>query len=202
VSLKNIVFDLLYRFGKPPWVIDAPQPALMAAVSQGVIRGPSVLDVGCGTGDNAVYLAECGFSVTGVDVSTAAIALAERKARTLSVKARFVPLDAFQLVTLATKFETVLDFGLFHQFAGATRARYVRALGEVCTSRGQLLLQCFSDHGGKARWFGPRLVSQEELRAAFSERWRIEWIRPASYKSNRGREYPAWLALMTSTNSE
>jgi len=166
VSLKNIVFDLLYRFGKPPWVIDAPQPALMAAVSQGVIRGPSVLDVGCGTGDNAVYLAECGFSVTGVDVSTAALALAERKARTLSVKARFVPLDAFQLATLATQFETVLDFGLFHQFAGATRARYVRALGEVCTSRGQLLLQCFSDHGGKARWFGPRLVSQEELRAA------------------------------------
>src|SRR5262249_28051015 len=150
---------------------------LMAAVSQGVIRGPAVLDVGCGTGDNALYLAERGFCVTGIDISTAAIAIANRKADKLSVDARFVTLDAFQLGTLATKFETVLDFGLFHQFAGATRTRYVRSLCDVCTSRGNLLLQCLSDQGGKARRFGPHLVRQEELRASFAVGWQIAWIR-------------------------
>ena len=204
MSIKNLVTDLWYRFGKPKWVIDEPQPDLMAAVSQGVIRGPAVLDVGCGTGDNALYLAGRGFSVTGIDTSTAAIAIARRKAHQLSVDARFVTLDAFQLGTLARKFETLLDFGLFHQFVGATRARYVRSLCDVCTNRGQLLLQCLSDQGEKLRGLGrPRLVSQEELRVSFAEGWQIEWIRPATYKCNQGRgyrDYPAWLALMTYTS--
>ncbi len=202
MSIKDRVVDLWYRFGKPKWVIDEPQPDLMVAVSQGAIRGPAVLDVGCGTGDNALYLAECGFRVTGIDVSTAAIAIAQRKAHQLSVDARFVTLDAFQLGNLATKFETLLDFGLFHQFAGATRTRYVRCLGEVCTNRGHLLLLCLSDQGGKAPRFRPHLVSQEELRASFAVAWQIQWIRPASYKCNQGRDYPAWLALMIYTNAE
>jgi len=202
VSIKNIVTDLWYRFGKPIWVIDEAQPGLIAAVSQGVIRGPAVLDVGCGTGDNALYLAERGFSVTGIDISTAAIAMAKRKARQLSVVARFVTLDAFKLGTLATKFDTLIDFGLFHQFAGSPRTRYVRSLGDVCASQGHLLLQCFRDQGGIAHWFGPHLVSQEELRVSFAVGWQIEWIHPASFKSNQGRDYPAWLALITYTNSE
>jgi SAM-dependent methyltransferase len=174
----------------------------MSAVSQGFIRGPAVLDLGCGVGDNALYLAKRGFSVTGIDISTAAIAMAKRKAHKLSVDARFVTLDAFQLGTLTTKFETLIDFGLFHQFAGATRTRYVRSLSDVCTNRGQLLLQCFRDKGGIAHWFGPNLVSQEDLRASFAVGWQIEWIRPASFRSNKGRDYPAWLAFMTYPNSE
>jgi cyclopropane fatty-acyl-phospholipid synthase-like methyltransferase len=68
---------------------DEPQPDLIAAFSQGVIQGPSILDVGCGTGDNAVYLAQGGFRTIGVTFSAAAIALAERNARSASVDARF-----------------------------------------------------------------------------------------------------------------
>jgi len=210
VSIKNMVADLWYRFGKPIWAIDEPQPDLIAAVSQGVIQGPAVLDVGCGTGDNALYLAQRGFNVTGVDVSPAAIAIAKRKAHQLSADARcgpahFVTLNAFQLRTLATNFDTVLDFGLFHQFVGATRTRYVRSLGDVCKNRGSLLLQCLSDQGEKlSGWGRPRLISHDELRASFAAGWQIEWIRPASYKCNQGRgyrDYPAWLALITYTNS-
>jgi hypothetical protein len=85
----------------------------------------------------------------------------------------------------------------------ATRARYVRSLGDVCANRGHLLLQCLSDQGEKLRgWVRPRLVSQEEIRASFAVGWQIEWIRPASYKCNDGRDYAAWLALMTYANSE
>jgi SAM-dependent methyltransferase len=203
VSIKTIVTDLWYRFGKPIWVIDEPQPDLMAAVSQGAIRGPAVLDVGCGTGDNAMYLAQRGFSVTGIDASTAAIAIAKRKAQKVSVDARFLTLDAFQLGTLGAKFETLLDFGLFHQFAGATRTHYVRSLCDVCANRGHLLLQCLSDQGQKLSGLGrPRLVSQDELLASFAVAWQIEWIRPATYKCNDGRDYPSWLALITYSNSE
>ena len=71
-SFKNLFFDLWYRFGKPPWIIDQAQPDLIAAAEKGEIRGPTVLDVGCGSGDNAIYLASRGFEVTGVDFSAKA----------------------------------------------------------------------------------------------------------------------------------
>ena len=68
-SLKSLLFDTWYRFGKPPWIIDQAQPDLIATAEKGEIRGPTVLDVGCGSGDNAIYLASRGFEVTGVDWS-------------------------------------------------------------------------------------------------------------------------------------
>ena len=204
MSIKKIFFDLWYRFGKPPWVIDEAQPDLIAAVSDGFVRGPAVLDVGCGTGDNAVYLAGRGFSVTGVDFSAKAISIAKRKALKAAVDATFITLDAFNLGTLAKKFDTVIDFGLFHNLEGKNRERYVRSLRDVCASKGQLLLHCFSDQRGKdevyPERFGPRPMSQDKIRTSFTEGWQIEWIRSASYKSNhQGEQYSAWLTSIICT---
>ncbi len=197
MSLRNIFFDLWYRLGKPDWDIDQPQPDLIAAASGRVIRGPTVLDVGCGKGDNAIYLAERGFKVTGVDVSKAAIVFAKRKALAAGLDVEFMALDAFQLGKLGRRFDTVIDYGLFHQFDGEERSRYVNSLRDVCKHGGLLLLQCFSDQGGRAEWFGPRLISQDAIRVSFASEFQIEWIRPATYKTNGNKLYPAWLALMT-----
>ena len=139
----------------------------MAAVSEGTILGPAVLDVGCGRGDNAIYLAGRGFHVTGVDVSRAAIVSARRKALSAGVDTEFKVLDAFLLKNLKMRFDTVIDYGLFHQFDGEDRARYVNSLRDVCKHGGLLVLQCFSDQGGKAEHFGPRLVSQDEIHGSF-----------------------------------
>src|SRR5699024_2887375 len=79
-------FDAVYRgespienMTSPPWDIGEPQPAMTALVRAGRVHGP-VLDAGCGTGDTSLYLAECGFTVTGVDGSPTAIAAARDKA--------------------------------------------------------------------------------------------------------------------------
>src|SRR5207302_11255421 len=58
---------------RPPWDIGRPQPAFVELVQAGELNKGRVLDVGCGTGENALYLAERGFSVAGVDLSTRAI---------------------------------------------------------------------------------------------------------------------------------
>ncbi len=79
-SFKSLLFDLFYRLTKPPWIIDQAQPDLIAAAEKGEVRGPTVLDVGCGSGDNAIYLASRGFKVTGVDFSAKAISIAKQKA--------------------------------------------------------------------------------------------------------------------------
>jgi len=201
ILLKNLLFDLWYRFGKPPWIIDQAQPDLIAAVEKGEVCGPTVLDVGCGAGDNAIYLAGRGFDVTGVDVSAKAISIAKQKAREAAVDVTFITLDALKIGTLAKKFDTVIDFGLFHNLKG-DRERYVRTLSDVCASKGQLLMSCFSDQAGEYAVyprFYPQPMSQDEIRASFSEGWKIEWIRLGGAQSNISENYSSWLTAMTST---
>lgn len=200
-SFKNLFFDLWYRFGKPPWIIDQAQSDLIAAAEKGEVRGPTVLDVGCGTGDNAIYLAGRGFEVTGVDVSAKAIGIAKQKVREAKVDVTFITLDALNIGTLAKKFDTLIDFGLFHNVKG-DRERYVHALSDVCARKGQLLMLCFSDQAGEYGvypHFYPKPMSQDEIHASFSKGWKIEWIRLGRTQSNQKYEdYSSWLTNMTS----
>ncbi len=201
--IKNILFDLWYRFGKPPWIIDQAQPDLIAAEEKGEVRGPTVLDVGCGSGDNAIYLASRGFEVTGVDFSAKAISIAKRKAANAKVAATFLTLDALKIGTLDKKFNTVIDFGLFHNLGSDNRRRYVRALSEVCVSKGQFLIGCLGAEAGEYPVYPnryPPTVSQDDIRTYFSEGWKIEWIRLGVAKSSeKFDDYSAWLTSMTST---
>jgi len=200
-SFKNVLFNLWYKFGKPPWIINQPQPDLIAAVEKGDICGPTILDVGCGNGDNAIYLAGCGFDVTGVDFSSKAIEIAKKKASEAGVEIRFIALDALNIGTLKRKFDTVIDFGLFHNIAGSSRERYVRALSDVCVSNGQFLMLCFGDKAGEYDVYPkryPKPMSQDEIRAAFPEGWKIEWFRMGVIKSNKKyKDYSSWLTAMT-----
>ncbi len=201
-SIKNFFFNLWYKFGKPPWIINQAQPDLISAVEKGDICGPTILDVGCGNGDNAIYLASCGFEVTGVDVSAKAIEIAKQKASKAVVDVNFKVLDALEIRTLNKKFDTIIDFGLFHNIAGDCRERYVRALSDVCVSKGQFLMLCFSDQAGEYGVYPnryPKQMSQAEIRAAFAEGWKIEWFRMGVTKSNeKYKDYSSWLTAMTS----
>ena len=151
-SFKSLIFDLWYRFGKPPWIIDQAQPDLIAAVEKGDVCGPTVLDIGCGAGNNAIYLARSGFDVTGVDFSAKAIRIAKQKAHEAEVDVTFITLDALKIGTLGKRFDTIIDFGLFHNITGDNRKRYVRALSDVCVSKGHILLLC---HPHTALEIGP-----------------------------------------------
>ena len=202
-SFKNLFFDLWYRFGKPPWIIDQAQPDLIAAAEKGEVRGPTVLDIGCGDGNNAIYLASLGFDVTGVDFSAKAISIAKQKASEAEVDVTFITLDALNIGTLAKRFDTVIDFGLFHNLGDADRRRYVRALSEVCVSKGQFLMMCLGDEAGEYPVYPkryPPTMSQDDIRTSFSEGWKIEWFRLGICKVHEKFEnYSSWLTAMTST---
>ncbi len=115
-------FEWAYRSGEPPWDIGAAQPAIVRVAERGLIRG-SVIDVGCGTGDNAVYLAARGLDVVGVDAAPTAIARAQEKSRLDGGRAEFVVADALALDRLERTFDTSIDSGLFHTLTDPDRGR-------------------------------------------------------------------------------
>ena len=187
-------FDALYA-GMPPWDIGRPQPAFVALAENGEIKG-RVLDVGCGTGEHALLAAGLGLEATGVDVAAAAIAAAEAKAAERGFEARFLVWNALDLAALGELFDTVLDSGCFHVLDDDDRPAYVASLGAATRVGGRCHLLCFSDR--QPGLFGPRRVSQEELRAAFADGWRVDAIESATIDSRDGRGSAlAWLATIT-----
>jgi 2-polyprenyl-3-methyl-5-hydroxy-6-metoxy-1,4-benzoquinol methylase len=169
-------FESAYA-GRAPWDIGAPQPAFIAVADQ--ITG-SVLDAGCGTGDNALFLAGRGHQVTGIDFLAEPIKRAKQKAAERGLAARFLVMDALDLKELPEVFDTVIDSGLFHVFSDEDRRRYVSGLASVVKPNGRLLLLCFSDEEPGEQ--GPRRISQRELREAFSQGWKVESIEPSRIK--------------------
>jgi SAM-dependent methyltransferase len=165
-------FDEVYA-GSPPWDIGRPQPAFQALADAGELRG-RVLDVGCGTGEHALLAAGLGLEATGVDSAPTAIGLAERKARDRGLSARFLVHDALDLGSLGEQFDTLLDSGLFHVFDDDDRPRYADSLRAVTPPGGRYFLLCFSDQ--QPGTFGPRRVTQGEIRASFGEGWRVDSI--------------------------
>jgi SAM-dependent methyltransferase len=168
-------FESMYA-GKPPWDIDGPQPVLVDAADR--VLG-SVLDAGCGTGENAMFFAGRGHSVLGVDYLEYPIREARRKASERGLSAEFLQWDALKLAELDRQFDSVIDSGLFHVFSDEDRPCYVAGLAHVTVPGGHLFLVCFSDEEPGSQ--GPRRVSQDEIRQAFADGWFIEEIRPVRF---------------------
>lgn len=139
----------------------------------------SVLDAGCGTGDNALFLAGRGDQVTGIDFLAEPIKRAKQMAAERGLPARFLVMDALDLKELPEVFDMAIDSGLFHVFSDEDRKRYVSGLASVLKPHGQLFLLCFCDEEPGEQ--GPRRVSQRELREAFGQGWKVESLsRPGS----------------------
>ena len=186
-------FDTAYE-GSPPWDIGRPQPAVVELAEAGEIVG-SVLDVGCGTGEHALYLAECGHDVLGIDTAPRAVEIAEAKARDRGIAARFQVWDALRVHELGRTFESAIDIGLFHTLADDERPAHARSLHDVLAPGGRAFLLCWSERNP---WgFGPRHVTQMELLGTFEDGWEVR-IEESRFETKlEGVEVHAWLARLT-----
>ncbi|UGT61063.1 class I SAM-dependent methyltransferase [Nocardia asteroides] len=168
----GLPWDASYRDGPAPWDFGGPQPAVVRRAV--TFTGP-ILDAGCGSGENALFLAGRGLEVFGVDVAETALALARERAAERGLTAEFATADALRLDELGRTFPEVLDCGLLHTFDAAEKRAYATSLAAV-TER-TLFLLCFADEGDDP---GPHPVSRAELAAAFGESagWRITAVEP------------------------
>jgi cyclopropane fatty-acyl-phospholipid synthase-like methyltransferase len=173
---KRKDFEAPYT-GQAPWDIGKAQKAFLDVADQ--ITG-SVLDAGCGTGDNALYFASQGRTVTGIDFLEEPIQRARRKATERGLSATFLVMDALALKDWTERFDSVIDSGLFHVFSDEDRRRYVEGLATVLKPGGRLFLLCFSDLEPGTQ--GPRRVSKKELHDAFTAGWAIESTEPLRFE--------------------
>ena len=187
-------FDVAYE-GRPPWDLGRPQAAIVRLAEEGEIAG-SVLDVGCGTGEHALYLAERGHEVLGIDLAPRAVELARAKARERGLDVPFLVWNALELDLLGRRCDTALDVGLFHTLTDEERPRYARSLLAALAPDGRAFILCWSERNPPG--FGPRRVSRIELRTAFAEAFRVEAIRGAELETTlEGGPAHAWLARLT-----
>lgn len=162
-------FHAIYQ-GTAPWDTGEPQAEVLALIAAGAFVGP-VLDVGCGTGANAVALARLGIPVVAIDLVPEAVALAKNRADAAGVAVEWLVGNVLDLPerVRGRRFQTLLDSGVFHVFGDDDRRTYVRALHAVAAPGARLDVIVFSDkEGGEG---GPRRVTRSELEAAFLDGW-------------------------------
>lgn len=176
----------------PAWEIGAPQPEVVRLAQEGKFQG-RVLDIGGGTGENALLLASRGLDVTSFDLVPAAVARARAKAEQRGLRVDFRVGSALEMADWREQFDTALDSGVFHVFSDDDRPRFLAGLRAVLRPGGRFFLLCFSEL--ETSEIGPRRLSAAELRDCFEADFEVEELRRTRYASlaHPGGAH-AWLA--------
>ncbi len=183
--VKSWLYDLMYRRGAP-WEI-GPREELVGLVERGDLAPddlPRAADLGCGSGANAVFLAEHGFDVVGVDFSPVALDKARAAAAAAGVadRCRFVEADLTSgIADIVGTVDLVVDYGTLDDLRGAGRAAMAAGIKVVVRPGSRFLLWCFHGPRSDLPWISfhgasrmaPGLEPGEEERL-FGDRFTIE----------------------------
>lgn len=165
-------WDRAYRQGaRAPWDTGRPSSDLRQAIAEKWVTPGRALELGCGTGTNAVYLAQSGFDVTAMDLAPTALAIARQKAAAAGVKVRWLWADVLNPPTYLPKFDFVYDRGCYHGVRRTSAQEYVETLRRV-THPGSLVL-ILAGNANEPGAGGPPRVTEQEVRADFSQDFEI-----------------------------
>ncbi len=156
-----------------PWDVGNSSKELSESVES--ITPCFALDVGCGTGTEAIYLAKRGFKVSAVDISETAIQIAKDKAKKENVNIDFKVGSVLNIPFDSNVFGFVNDRGCFHAIEPKDREKFTSEINRVLKSGGLYLMLCFSNKEPENDK-GPYRFSEMEIRNIFSRYFVIKQI--------------------------
>ncbi len=132
---------------KIPWEIPEPPKELVEIVQSYPREDGKALDIGCGTGNYSFYLAQHGYTVTGVDFSQKALDIATRNNEQSKLPVKFIHADVTNLnaAIAGQTFDLIVDYSILHHIAPQDVANYAHQFFEFLSPTGKLLLVCYSD---------------------------------------------------------
>ncbi|GMU25088.1 MAG: SAM-dependent methyltransferase [Phycisphaerae bacterium] len=191
-------WDQRYQQQDTPWDAGRPCEELARVLDEYAIPPGRVLEPGCGTGADCVYLASRGFDVLGIDIAPTAIMAAEKRALDAGVRCRFTVADVFNLPDIGTEFPFIYDRGCYHVARQTDEAALVDVYDKLLAPGGLLLVLTGSSNEQNPPNSGPPRVSEEELRRAFSPGFKIVHLRECRLETQPGRNFSplAWSLLL------
>jgi SAM-dependent methyltransferase len=189
-------YPLLYRLGITPWNREEV-PTRIVEVTDERSSGGRALDLGCGTGRDAVYLAERGWTVTGIDGVQQALDAARERARGAGVEVDWILGDVTQLepLGLSGRFDFVLDRGCLHGLSDSERTRCAQGVTGLTGPGSRLLMFAFQP---RRLGIGPRGMTADDVHAAFGPTWDVVSVTPETDGRPpvvMGNARPTWYLL-------
>lgn len=178
-----------YETGSTPWDSGLPSAELRHVIAEAAIQPCRVLELGCGTGTNAVLLAQLGFEVTAVDLSPLAIEQAEAKAQQAGVDVSWICGDVCSIERPTEAFPLVFDRGCFHCIRRDVGVDAIlETLERVTTVYSQLVV--FTGNANEKREHGPPGLFEDEIRTDLGRLFEINHLRPFYFEDAGGERGP------------
>src|SRR3989344_6728874 len=166
----NRDWEEVYANKSTPWDVNQPEDELVNLVKSKFIQPCKVLELGCGHGNDSIFLAKNGFKVTAIDISERAIEEAKKRAEEAGVKVNFLVEDASQLSSIDGMFQFIYDRACFHFVLEDKRAGYVTNIKRLLEKGGYFILIASSD---QERVKGPYQFSKDDIQQIFGSEFQI-----------------------------
>jgi len=191
-------WDTAYREGTPPWDASQPHAELIRVIEEYRLRPQTVLEIGCGSGADSIYLAKRRFEVTAIDCSPIAIERARLRAEKHDALLRFVLDDVFDFAQTSGPSDFVYDAGLYHIMRHVRVEKYLDMLWRV-TQPGShyLCLAAAPSELSKTDPGAPPPVTEDEIHNELGRLFEFIHLRPTQLESSNPKvSYPAWSCFM------
>jgi len=190
--MPNPLWNEAYASGQLPWDTGQPEPLLVEFVTSGAVKPGRTLEIGAGTGTNAIWLAERGFDVLGVDVSPLAVERAQARKARRDLHCSFAACDFLAAPPPAGPFQFVFDRGCFHVFDEPGERQQFAEHVAAALAPGGLWLSMIGSTEGTPREAGPPRRSAREITIAIEPALEIVELRSAEFPGHHAK---AWFCL-------